>query len=200
VAKTGPEVLLVRHGQTEWSLSGQHTGTTDIPLTDEGRRQGERLGKRLAGRSFELVLSSPLGRALDTCRLAGLGDQVQVREDLREWDYGAYEGRTTTDIRRDYPDWYLWRDGCPDGETAAQVAARADRIVAELRPLEGDAAVFAHGHLLRMLGARWLELPPEAGGHLALSTATVSVVGWEREIPALWLWNGAAHLAHDSAS
>src|SRR2546426_9366946 len=153
MAKTGPEVLLVRHGQTEWSLSGQHTGTSDIPLTDEGRRQGERLGERLAGREFELVLSSPLQRALETCRLAGLSDQVQVREELREWDYGTYEGRTTADIRADRPDWYLWRDGCPDGETAAQVAARTDRIVAELRGLEGDGAVFAHGHLLRMLGA-----------------------------------------------
>jgi broad specificity phosphatase PhoE len=200
MAKTGPEVLLVRHGQTEWSLSGQHTGTTDIPLTDEGRRQGRRLGERLAGREFERVLSSPLGRALETCRLVGLGDQVEVREELREWDYGSYEGRTTADIRSERPEWYLWRDGCPDGETAAQVGARADRIVTELRELEGDAAVFAHGHLLRVLAVRWLELPPEAGGHFGLSTATLSIVGWERDIPAMWLWNGAAHLAHDSAA
>jgi probable phosphoglycerate mutase len=200
VAKTGPEVLLVRHGQTEWSLSGQHTGTTDIPLTDEGRRQGELLRGRLAGREFERVLSSPLSRALETCRLVGLGDQVEVREELREWDYGSYEGRTTADIRGERPDWYLWRDGCPGGETAAEIGARVDTVVAELRELEGDAAIFAHGHLLRVLAVRWLELPPEAGGHFGLSTATLSIVGREREVPAMWLWNGAAHLAHDTGA
>ena len=195
MAKTGPEVLLVRHGQTEWSLSGQHTGSTDIPLTDEGRRQGEALGMRLAGREFELVLSSPLGRALETCRLSGLADVAQVRDDLLEWDYGAYEGRTTADIRSDRPGWLLWRDGCPDGETAAQAGARVDRVIADLRDLDGDAAVFAHGHILRVLAARWLELPPEEGGRFGLSTATVSVLGWEREVPVMWLWNGAGHLA-----
>jgi probable phosphoglycerate mutase len=198
VAKTGPEVLLVRHGQTEWSVSGQHTGSTDIPLTPEGRRQGELLGERLAGREFELVLSSPLGRALDTCRLAGLADQAQVRDDLKEWDYGVYEGRTTPEIRSERPDWLLWRDGCPDGEVAAQAGARVDRVVADLRELDGDAAVFAHGHILRVLAARWIELPPEEGGRFGLSTATVSVLGWEREVPVMWLWNGAGHLAHAS--
>ncbi|MDX6644068.1 MAG: hypothetical protein QOD76_2030 [Solirubrobacteraceae bacterium] len=200
MARSGPEVLLARHGQTEWSLSGQHTGTTDIPLTDEGRRQGELLGERLAGRKFERVLSSPLSRALETCRLAGLAEQVEVREELLEWDYGSYEGRTTADIRRDWPEWYLWRDGCPDGETVAEVAARVDPVVAELRELEGDAAIFAHGHLLRMLAARWLELPPPAGGHLALSTATLSIVGWEREVPAVWMWNDSSHLAPDAGA
>jgi ribose 5-phosphate isomerase A len=146
-------VVLARHGETEWSLSGQHTGTTDLPLTDEGRRQAQALAPRLAGREFALVLSSPLGRALETCRLAGLGDVVQVREDLREWDYGDYEGMTTTQIQERAPGWYLFDDGCPHGESAEDVGARADRVVAELHAADGDAAVFGHGHCLRVLAA-----------------------------------------------
>jgi broad specificity phosphatase PhoE len=194
MAKTGPEVLLVRHGQTEWSLNGRHTGSTDIPLTDEGRAQARALGERLAGREFALVLSSPLGRARETAELAGLGARAQVREDLIEWDYGEYEGVTTAEIRARDPDWLLWRDGCPGGETAADVGARVDRVIAEVRAAEGDCALFAHGHVLRVLAARWIELAPEEGGSFGLSTATVSVMGWEREVPVFWLWNGAAHL------
>jgi probable phosphoglycerate mutase len=183
------QVLLARHGETEWSATLKHTSRTDIPLTDTGREQARRLAPALAGRDLGLVLTSPLSRAIETCRLAGLGDAAQVRDDLREWDYGDYEGITTAEIREQRPDWFLWRDGCPGGETAAEVGVRADRIVAELRGVDGDAAVFAHGHLLRVLAARWLGLPPERGASLALSTGTISVLGWERETPVVWEWN-----------
>jgi broad specificity phosphatase PhoE len=189
------EVLLVRHGETEWSRSGRHTGRTDVPLTDLGRDQAELLGRRLRGRSFALVLTSPLGRARETCRLAGLSEGALVRDDLREWDYGDYEGITTPEIRSRRPDWFLWRDGCPGGETAAEVGARADRVVAELRAAGGDCAVFAHGHVLRVLAARWLGLPPQEGSLLGLSTATLSILGYERQTPVVWLWNDPSHLA-----
>jgi probable phosphoglycerate mutase len=189
------EVVLVRHGETEWSRSGRHTGRTDVPLTDLGRHQAELLGRRLRGRSFALVLTSPLGRARETCRLAGLGEGGLLRDELREWDYGEYEGITTPEIRSRRPDWFLWRDGCPGGETAAEVGARADRVVAELRAAGGDCAVFGHGHMLRVLAARWLGLPPGEGRLLGLSTAALSVLGYERETPVLWLWNEASHLA-----
>jgi probable phosphoglycerate mutase len=189
------EVVLVRHGETEWSRSGRHTGRTDVPLTDLGRHQAELLGRRLRGRSFALVLTSPLGRARETCRLTGLGEGGLLRDELREWDYGEYEGITTPEIRSRRPDWFLWRDGCPGGETAAEVGARADRVVAELRAAGGDCAVFGHGHMLRVLAARWLGLPPGEGRLLGLSTATLSVLGYERETPVLWLWNEASHLA-----
>jgi probable phosphoglycerate mutase len=189
VAKTGDDAVLVRHGQTEWSLDGRHTGSTDIPLTEEGRREAEAAGRRLAGRKFALVLSSPLSRALDTCRLAGFGDAVQVREDLREWDYGDYEGLTSPQIREERPDWYLFRDACPNGETAEQVGERVDRVIMEVRGVGGDAALFGHGHCLRVLAARWLGFTAEDAGRLALSTATVGVLGYEHERPALWLWN-----------
>jgi broad specificity phosphatase PhoE len=194
MAKTGPEVLLLRHGQTEWSLNGRHTGSTDIPLTEEGRVQARALHDRLAGREFALVLTSPLGRARETAELAGLGAQAQVREDLLEWNYGDYEGVTTADIRKQDPDWLLWRDGCPGGETAADVGARVDRLIAEVRAAGGDCALFGHGHVLRVLAARWVDLAPAEGGRFGLSTATVSVMGWEREVPVFWLWNGAGHL------
>jgi probable phosphoglycerate mutase len=189
VAKTGHDAVVLRHGQTEWSLDGRHTGTTDIPLTDQGRREAQAAGRRIGDRSFALVLSSPLGRALETCRLAGLGDQAQVRDELREWDYGDYEGLTSVQIREDRPDWYLFRDGCPNGETAEQVGQRVDRVITEVRGVEGDAALFGHGHCLRVLAARWLGFAPEDGGRLALSTATVGVLGYEHDRPALWLWN-----------
>ena len=198
MAKTGPEVLLLRHGQTEWSVNGRHTGTTDVPLTEEGRAQARALRDRLAGRDFALVLTSPLGRARETCELAGLGAEAQVRDDLLEWNYGEYEGVTTAEIRRRDSDWLLWRDGCPGGETAAQVGARVDRVVAEVRAADGDCALFAHGHVLRVLAARWIELAPAEGGRFGLSTATVSVMGWEREMPVFWLWNGAGHLGTDA--
>jgi broad specificity phosphatase PhoE len=183
------EVVLARHGETEWSRDRRHTGRTDIPLTDTGRRQAEALRQPLARRSFELVLASPLGRALETCRLAGLGDHAELEPGLMEWDYGEYEGITTPEIRESRPGWYLWRDGCPGGEQAAEVGARADRVIAEIGSTEGDVALFAHGHVLRVLAARWLGLGPEAGALLALDTATLSVLGYERETRVLRRWN-----------
>ena len=184
-----PQVVLVRHGETEWSVSGQHTGRTDIPLTDTGRAQAEALGARLAGWQFERVLSSPLARALDTCRLAGMGDRVEVTDDLREWDYGEYEGRRTLDIREERPGWGLWVDGVPGGETVEEVGRRADRVIEGARHVEGHVALFAHGHVLRVLAARWVGLPPDHGRFLALSTASVSVLGWERETAVVERWN-----------
>jgi probable phosphoglycerate mutase len=140
------------------------------------------------------VLTSPLSRAAETCRLAGLGDTAETRDELLEWNYGGYEGLTTAEIREQRPGWYLWTDGCPGGETAPEVAARVDPLIAELRDLDGDAALFAHGHVLRMVGARWAELPPEEGGRLALSTASVCVLGWEREVSVVHVWNDTSHL------
>ena len=183
------EVFLVRHGETEWTLSGQHTGLTDIPLTDRGREQARALAGELAGRRFALVLTSPLVRAAETCRLAGLGGDARERDELLEWNYGAYEGRKTLDIRQEHPGWTLWDDGVPEGETAAQVAARVDRVIAELRSTAGDAAVFAHGHILRVLAARWLTLQAAAGRFFALDPATISILGYERETPVLRGWN-----------
>ena len=192
--RAGPAVLLVRHGETEWSVSGQHTGTTDIPLTDHGREQAELLRPRLAERDFALVLTSPLGRARETCALAGLDGQAEVDEHLREYDYGAYEGITTKEIRQKRPGWYLWRDGCPDGEMPEQVGARADLVIERALAAGGDVALFAHGHILRVLGARWLELPAAAAGRLALGTASVCDLGFERETRVAWLWNDTSHI------
>ncbi len=186
------QVVLVRHGQTEWSVSGQHTGTTDIPLTEEGRRQAEDLGARLQGWRFALVLTSPLSRAMETARLAGLGDAAEVTKDLREWDYGDYEGRRTVDIRAERPGWGLWLHGVPNGETVEEVGRRADLLVERARTAEGDVVMFAHGHLLRVLGARWVGLPPADGALLALTTASVSVLGWERETAVIERWNQSA--------
>ena len=184
-----PSVWLVRHGETEWSASGRHTGRTDIPLNDNGRRQAAALGQLLAPHRFGLVLTSPLQRARDTCSLAGYDDRAEVDDDLREWDYGDYEGRTTAEIRDSQPDWTLWRDGCPHGEAAAQVGARADRVISRVRAMPDDSVVFAHGHLLRVLAARWIGLDVAAGGLLALDTATLSVLGWEREQAVIRGWN-----------
>ena len=181
------EIVLVRHGETEWSRDGRHTGRTDLPLTENGRRQAELLRGALAEWGFTQVLSSPLQRALETCRLAGLGDSAQTTDDLREWDYGEYEGITTAQIRESRPDWYLWRDGCPGGEQAADVGRRVDRVIASLG--EGDVALFAHGHVLRVLAARWTGLEPEAGALLALGTGTLSVLGYERETRVVTRWN-----------
>jgi broad specificity phosphatase PhoE len=189
------EIVLARHGETEWSRDLKHTGRTDIPLTDRGRAEAEHLGRALAGRSFARVLSSPLQRAVETCRLAGLGDQVELTDDLLEWDYGEYEGITTAEIRRERPDWYLWRDGCPGGETAADVGRRVDRVIAELRGLEGDAVLFAHGHVLRVLTARWLRLGPECGALFKLDTGTLSTLGFERETPVITRWNSPVSAA-----
>jgi broad specificity phosphatase PhoE len=183
------EVVLVRHGETQWSRDGLHTGRSDIPLTDDGRCQAERLRDALSEWTFTRVLASPLSRALDTCRLAGFGERVELSEALLEWDYGDYEGLTTPQIREMRPGWNLWCDGCPGGEAVADVGARVDPVVTELKASEGDLAVFAHGHLLRVLAARWIELPPDAGAHFWLATATVSVLGFERETAAIRRWN-----------
>ena len=183
------EIVLVRHGETEWSRSGRHTGRTDVPLTELGREQARAVGEALRGRHFALVLTSPLGRALETCRLAGFGDRAEQRDDLMEWDYGAYEGRTTVDIREEHPGWTLWRDGVPEGESIDEVAARVDRVVTKLRSLDGDTLLFAHGHVLRVLTACWLELDAEAGRFFALDPGTISTLGYEREKPVIRLWN-----------
>lgn len=179
----------MRHGETAWTLSGQHTSRTDVPLTEAGRREAEQLADRLAGREFAAILASPLQRAAETCRLAGFGEVAQLCDDCREWDYGEYEGRTTAAIRTEVPGWSLWRDGVPGGETAAQVAARADRVIGRLRSAGGDALVFSHGHFLRVVAARWLGLGPEEGRLFALGPASISVLGWEREQAVLTRWN-----------
>lgn len=184
-----PEIVLVRHGETEWSRSGQHTGRTDIPLTDAGREAARLLAARLARWPFERVLSSPLQRALETCRLTGLGERAEVRPELLEWDYGRYEGRTTVEIRTERPSWSLWRDGTPEGETAEDVGARLEPLVAELGGTGGAVAVFAHGHVLRVLAARWLGLPPAGGRWFRLDPTTVSVLGYERETRVIVAWN-----------
>jgi broad specificity phosphatase PhoE len=184
-------VWLARHAETEWSRSGRHTGRTDVPLTDVGRERARELGARLRGRAFALVLTSPLERARETAALAGLRDGTQVREDLLEWDYGEYEGITTREIREARPSWYLWRDGVPGGETAEEVGARCDRIVEEILGVDGDVAIFAHGHVLRALGARWVEQPVSFGGRLYLTTGSLSVLGFEREVRVIRLWNDA---------
>ena len=185
----GLEVVLVRHGETLWSRSGKHTGRTDIPLTEEGRRQSERVGAALGRRRFALVLTSPLQRAAETCRLAGLGEAAVFRDELMEWDYGAYEGRTTPEIRADVPGWSLWRDGVPGGETATDVGRRVNHVLAELGAVDGDVALFAHGHVLRVIAARWLSLPPAEGRLFALDPATISILGHERETPVIRRWN-----------
>jgi broad specificity phosphatase PhoE len=186
---TRPDLWLARHGQTDWSADGRHTGRSDIPLNANGKAAALALAPRLAGEHFDLVLTSPLQRARDTCRLAGLGDQAVVDPDLREWDYGDYEGITTAEIRQTRPGWTVFEDGCPGGETVAEVGARLDRVIARVRAIDGRAIVFSHGHALRVLGARWVELPPAGGAHLALDTATVSILGWERETPVILHWN-----------
>jgi probable phosphoglycerate mutase len=183
------EVVLARHGETEWSRDGLHTGRTDIPLTENGRDQALALREALGEWRFARVLSSPLQRALETCRLAGLGEQAEATEDLVEWDYGEYEGITTPQIRESRPSWSLWRDGCPGGEEAADVGRRADRVIGALADAEGDVVLFAHGHVLRVLAARWTGLGPEAGALLALDTATLSVLGYERERRVVRRWN-----------
>jgi probable phosphoglycerate mutase len=184
------EVWLVRHAETEWSRTGRHTGRTDIPLTDIGRDVAwGPLRARLDGHAFALVLCSPLTRARDTARLAGL-ECSGLRDDLLEWDYGEYEGITTPEIREQRPGWYLWRDGAPGGESPDDVAARCDRVIAEARAVDGDVALVAHGHILRALSARWVEEPVAFGGRLHLGTGSISVLGYEREVACIKLWNG----------
>ena len=186
------EVWVLRHGATEWSENGRHTGRTDLPLTDAGRAGAEALAPMLAGHDFAEVLVSPLSRARETCRLAGLGDAAQVDDDLREWDYGAYEGITSVEINRTVPGWTVWTGVCPDGETIDQVAARADRVIARVLAADGDVAVFAHGHILRVLAARWCQLAPIEGRRFPLETATLNILGWEHTYPVIHRWNDRA--------
>lgn len=186
---TRSQLWLIRHGETEWSLSGAHTGSTDLPLIAAGRERAAALGRYLAGRPFAMVLTSPLQRAQETCRIAGYGDAAQIEPNLCEWDYGAYEGRTTADIRKEVPDWDLWTTGVPGGETVEQVASRAQLVIERATSAGGDAALFAHGHILRILTACWLGLPASAGRLFALDTATVSVLGYERQSRVIQHWN-----------
>jgi len=187
---------LIRHGETEWSRSGAHTGRTDLPLTAAGEAHAAEIGRSLAGRRFALVLTSPLQRARETCRLAGFGDGARIEPNLREWDYGDYEGRTSAEIQKTAPGWTIWRGPVPGGETIEQVALRAqkaiDHALAEAPAGRGDVALFAHGHLLRILAACWLGLPPDAGKLFALSTASWSILGYERETRVIELWNCTA--------
>ena len=194
-----PKVFLVRHGETEWSLSGRHTGLSDIPLTERGERSACQLAERLRGVRFSQVLVSPLRRAVRTCELAGFGARARTDHDLVEWDYGEYEGRRTADIRAERPDWRLFRDGCPGGESPQAVGTRADRVIARARAIEGNTLLVSSGHIMRVLAARWLALDPRAGGLFTLDTASVSVLGYEhgRNEPALRLWNDTRHLAAD---
>lgn len=185
----GPHLWLVRHGETEWSRDGRHTGLTDVPLTHLGRSQAMAVGRALAGQTFEAVWSSPLTRALETARIAGFADRVETTDDLLEWDYGADEGRTTPEIRADRPGWTIWAKGPRDGESAAEVEARVDRVIERARAISADSLCFAHGHVLRVLAARWLGLRAADGRLLALSTATLSILGWERETPVVERWN-----------
>jgi len=191
-----PEVYLARHGETAWSLSGQHTGMTDIPLTPRGERNASNLGLRLLEFNFPQVFTSPLQRARRTCELAGFGKQAVVDPDLVEWNYGDYEGRTTADIRRERPDWILFRDGCPGGESPADVSSRADRVVARLRALQANVLLFSSGHFLRVLGARWCGLDVASAMRLYLGTATLSAVGYEHGVaqPVIRLWNDSRHV------
>ena len=192
-----PVVYAVRHGETEWSLSGQHTGVTDLPMTGHGERDAGKLGDRLRGLSFVRVFTSPLQRARRTCELAGFGGQAEILDDAIEWNYGEYEGVRTVDIQRERPGWDLFRDGCPGGETATQVGARADRVIAMIRATDGDVLLFSSAHFLRVLAARWLGLEPTAGRHFVLGTAAVSVFGYEHNNlaePIIRLWNDTRHI------
>jgi broad specificity phosphatase PhoE len=184
------KVFVIRHGETAWSLSGRHTGTTDIPLTDNGRRLAERLRPVLGKEVFGRVFVSPLQRARQTCELAGLGNGAVIDTDLVEWNYGEYEGLTPMQIHEGAAGWLIFRDGCPGGESPEQVGARVDRVIARARAVEGDVALFAHGHVLRVLVARWIGLPAGAGQHFLLDTGTLCVLSYYREIPAVKVWNG----------
>jgi len=183
------ELWLVRHGETEWSRSGAHTGRTDIPLTAAGQQNAAAMGRLLGGRRFALVLTSPLERARETCRLAGYGAEAQIDPNLIEWDYGDFEGRTTPEIQKDVPGWSLWVSGVPHGETVEQVGARAEAVIERALQAEGDVALFAHGHVLRILTARWLGLAADAGRLFALGTASMGTLGYERTTRVITRWN-----------
>src|SRR5712691_3476779 len=191
-----PVVYLARHGETEWSLSGQHTGLTDLPLTDRGERNARKLGEQLRLRQFARVFTSPLRRAARTCELAGFGAVAEIDRDLLEWNYGEYEGRLTTDIHRERPDWQLFRDGCPGGESPNEVGTRADRAVKRVRAVEGDVLLFSSGHFLRVFAARWLGLDAAIGRYFLLSTASLSALGYEHNLsePVIRLWDDTRHV------
>jgi len=191
VSEPLPAVYLARHGETAWSLSGQHTGRTDLPLTERGERQARALGERLRGLHFATVLTSPSQRARRTAELAGVGSLAETDPDLAEWDYGQYEGRRTADILAERPGWFLFRDGCPGGESPEQVAARADRVVQRIRAVQADVAIFSSAHISRVLAVRWLGLEPAAGRYLLLGTSSLSILGYEHNLtePAIRLWN-----------
>lgn len=183
------ELWLIRHGETAWSLSGAHTSRTDIPLTDRGRERARKVGEYLHGKPFSLVLTSSMQRARDTCRIAGLGDGAQIDDDLGEWDYGAYEGRTSEEIQKKIPGWSVWTHPMIDGETIDQVAERANRVIARAAANGGHVALFAHGHILRILAACWIQSPPVTGSRLALGTGTVSILGFEHQTRVISMWN-----------
>jgi len=193
---TLPVLYVARHGETAWTVSGQHTGRTDLPLTERGEDNARRLGERLRGQTFAKVLTSPLRRAARTCELAGFGPVAEVEDDLVEWDYGAYEGRRSVDIHAERPDWDLFRDGCPGGESPEQVGVRADRVVSRVRAVDGDVLVFSSGHILRVLAARWLGLLPAGGRYFLLGTASLGALGYEhaRARPVIREWNDTRHL------
>ena len=194
--KALPITYLARHGETAWTITGQHTGRTDLPLTERGEANAYRLGERLSGLTFAKVFTSPLRRAMRTCELAGFGPVGEIDADLLEWDYGDYEGRLTVDILKERPDWQLFRDGCPGGESPQQVAARADRVVGRLRAVSEDVLIFSSGHFLRMLATRWIGMEPIHGKSLMLGTASLSALGYENSIshPAIRFWNDTHHV------
>jgi probable phosphoglycerate mutase len=183
------DIVLVRHGETEWSKTGLHTGRTDVALTDDGRKAARALGPRLDVFELTRVLTSPLSRAKDTCVLAGFGDRCETTDALLEWNYGEHEGKTTAEIRKTIPDWSVFTHGCPGGEMGADVARRVDGLIEQLETSEGDVALFAHGHVLRVLAARWLGLGPEGGRLFALDTGSISILGWERDGRVIRRWN-----------
>jgi len=189
MASEGQNIYLLRHGETEWSLNGRHTGVTDIPLTENGRRIARLLQPILAKEKFALVLTSPLQRARETCELAGLAPLATVDRDLMEWNYGEYEGLTTEEIRKTKPNWSVFRDGCPGGESPGEIGVRADKIVMKIRAADGNVALFSHGHILRVLAARWINLAAGYGEHFLLDTATLNVLGYYRESSAFKIWN-----------
>jgi broad specificity phosphatase PhoE len=197
MSETLPVIYLARHGETAWSLSGQHTGSTDLPLTKRGERNAIRLGERLKGLTFAKVLTSPLQRATRTCELAGFGGRAEIDRDLLEWNYGEYEGRSTAEILADRPDWQLFRDGCPAGESPDQIGARADRVVRRARATKGDVLLFSSGHFLRVLAARWLGLEAGAGRNFLLTTGSLSMLAYEHysySEPVIRLWNDTSHV------
>ncbi|MGA8272182.1 MAG: histidine phosphatase family protein [Candidatus Sulfotelmatobacter sp.] len=193
-------VYLARHGETAWTVTGQHTGLTDLPLTERGEHNARRLGERLIGLTFAKVLTSPLSRAKRTCELAGFGNVAEVDPDLDEWDYGKYEGRLTVDIMAERPGWQLFRDGCPGGESPDQVVARADRVVSRVRAVAGDVLLFSSGHFLRVLATRWIQIAPISAQSLMLSTTSLSALSYENSLsqPAIQLWNDARHVLTSS--